>query len=51
MQIVVYIEMFRKHFFKDEDIFTLFKLYSLQLYSRIHTVKYKISISSDLPEN
>lgn len=50
MQIAVYIEIFRKHFFKNEDIFTLFKSYlnhTLQVYPWVNTIKYKISISSD----
>lgn len=47
MQTSVYIKIFRKCFFKGEDIFTLFKSYVLQVYPWVHTVKYKISISSD----
>lgn len=47
MQIAAYIKILRKHFFKDEDVFTVFKSYLLQVYPWIHTVKYEISISSD----
>lgn len=32
MQISVYIKIFRKHFFKDENIFTVFKSYLLQMH-------------------